>query len=300
MVNPTPCLGRLDPRALRVSLAPQKAFPAKSISSLGLRGGGGGVPYLFGCWGRLGKRPKCWIFNFLHYKLPKNLHEVFVLRLGKVSIGEGMDFSQSKMQVYLILATMCSDTEPSCVLDLDIIITSLAHHNCVAHPSQLCRVVLKVDQAIGVGYLLEADRATGSTFQWAYISCVHCTSVSKSHPVIQRQIIISLSIISTHLNSFSTFQPVLIQVHLFKRVLWLGKIFSIKYSDTFSVPVPRWGHKKYFILTEKVTWNFHVPMRCRTDNNLATILIKCHFATEWDQETCAWCYKTFYGRNLQP
>ena len=94
-----------------------------------------------------------------------NLHEVFVLRLGKVSIGEGMDFSQSKMQVYLILATMCSDTEPSCVLDLDIIITSLAHHNCVAHPSQLCRVVLKVDQAIGVGYLLEADRATGSTYQ---------------------------------------------------------------------------------------------------------------------------------------
>lgn len=89
---------------------------------------------------------------------------------------------------------MCSDTEPSCVLDLDIIITSLAQHNSVAHPSHLCRVVLKVGSFTSSKLTGQLDPPTNELRAFY-------TSAGKSHPVFQRQLIISLSIISTYLNS---------------------------------------------------------------------------------------------------
>ena len=61
----------------------------------------------------------------------------------------------------------------------------------------LCRVVLEVDHSTGSTYLLEANRATRSTHLWAYISCVHCTSVCHYHPVIWRWIN-SLTLLSTY------------------------------------------------------------------------------------------------------
>ena len=50
------------------------------------------------------------------------------------------------------------------------------------------RVVLEVDQTSRSTYWLEADQATRSTYLWTYISCVHCTSMCQSHPVIRRKI----------------------------------------------------------------------------------------------------------------
>ena len=48
--------------------------------------------------------------------------------------------------------------------------------------------MLEVDQATGSAYLLEAPWATGSTYLWAYLRCLHCTLVCQSHRVIRRKI----------------------------------------------------------------------------------------------------------------
>ena len=66
------------------------------------------------------------------------------------------------------------------------------------------RAGLGVDKATESTYLLDADRATGSTYLWAYISCVHFTSVRQSRPVIQSQIS-SLTLLSAY---FYTLQGV--------------------------------------------------------------------------------------------
>ena len=51
-----------------------------------------------------------------------------------------------------------------------------------------CRFALEMDLQSGSTYLLEADRATESTYLVAYVSCLHLHSESQSRPVIQRQI----------------------------------------------------------------------------------------------------------------
>ena len=55
-----------------------------------------------------------------------------------------------------------------------------SNNNCKHSQTQHRRVVQEEDQATGSPDLLEADRATASTYLLAYISWVHCTSVSVS------------------------------------------------------------------------------------------------------------------------
>ena len=64
--------------------------------------------------------------------------------------------------------------------------TDLFHHSSPSRP--ICRVGLEVGWPSGSTYLLEADRAIASTYRWANLSCVHCTSVGQSRPPIQRRI----------------------------------------------------------------------------------------------------------------
>ena len=59
-------------------------------------------------------------------------------------------------------------------------------------------VELELDQPSGYTFLLEADQATRSTYLWAFISCVHSTSVCQPHPVIRRPID-SLTLLSVFL-----------------------------------------------------------------------------------------------------
>ena len=61
-----------------------------------------------------------------------------------------------------------------------------------------CRVVLLVDQATGSTYLHQADRATRSSYLWAYISYVHCTSVCQPlscHPEMNKLLDTSLCLL---------------------------------------------------------------------------------------------------------
>ena len=58
-----------------------------------------------------------------------------------------------------------------------------------------CRVDLEVDQATGSNCLLEANWATGSTYLWPYISCLHCAfsmSASSCHPKTNKPLDTSL------------------------------------------------------------------------------------------------------------
>ena len=71
-----------------------------------------------------------------------------------------------------------------------------ATSNCGQTLGSFCRVVLEADPLT-----CQPDRSTRSSFVWAYLSCVHCTPVCQSRPVIRRRIH-SLTLLSAYLSTF--------------------------------------------------------------------------------------------------
>ena len=98
-----------------------------------------------------------------------------------------------------------------------------------------CRVVLEVDQPSWSPCLLEADWATGSANLWTYTSCVHCNSISQSHPALQR--LINLSKLKGTLVPNTQVKFFLSIGHSLRRTAYHGGSFIItsKYNGALSL-----------------------------------------------------------------